>query len=664
MSSATAPPSHVTESISDRKKSRELAEARQNGAVAPAVDVKTGAMINPHNPDFITKRPWYLGNNDDGPSLDHQVDPSSKELLLSMQSADIVLKQERQRLQQKQHDKKFEVGMWVEALKKSNKGPYRICQITKIAKKGTQFDLKFEDGTVELKVKYKAKSSKGNSGIFNKPRIRMTKTGSRSLRVDESKYGKETYDSKRDKFHGYDQETHTQKVSKVFAERDEIRKQSRDKTATSKDGKTGDGNDDKKKSKHDRGSDSDDSDVDDSDIGSEDDSDDEFVQRDEDDRIITTRLARQGGVGGAQMKVTARNLRIREDTAKYLRNLDPSSAFYDPKSRSMRDNPNPEVAAEESQFAGDNFARISGDAVQLADAHLFAWDAAEQGAGAELHPQANPSQVEMLKKKFQSKSAQLQLQKKKKVLDKYGGHEYLDGSGGLANAILPTKPIKGAQNRTTTAAEERKIRFGVSTISEEYSRDGRQLKGASKQPKQVAQASKYQEDIYINGHTSVWGSFFHIGAFQWGYLDDHSVIRNSYCTGDAGRQANDEANEMRFGTGVAGSAALAQARGMLKVMPKPKSNNGSSNTFEPPSSRSKFYGEANPNAEVDPGKVKKALEKMNKEDSSRDERKRKYNSVNAEDDVTEEEMEAYRLRKERNADPMAKISSEELLDYK
>jgi hypothetical protein len=32
-------PTHVTESINDRKKSREIAEARQNGAMAPEVDV-------------------------------------------------------------------------------------------------------------------------------------------------------------------------------------------------------------------------------------------------------------------------------------------------------------------------------------------------------------------------------------------------------------------------------------------------------------------------------------------------------------------------------------------------------------------------------------------------------------------------------------------------
>ena len=47
------------------------------------------------------------------------------------------------------------MGMWVEALK-NNKKPYRICKITKIAKKGTEFDLEFEDGTVERKVKLRS----------------------------------------------------------------------------------------------------------------------------------------------------------------------------------------------------------------------------------------------------------------------------------------------------------------------------------------------------------------------------------------------------------------------------------------------------------------------------------------------------------------------------
>lgn len=58
---------------------------------------------------------------------------------------------------------------------------------------------------------------------------------------------------------------------------------------------------------------------------------------------------------------TVRNLRIREDTAKYLLNLDPSSAHYDPKSRSMRADPLPDKAPHEKTFAGDNATRESGD---------------------------------------------------------------------------------------------------------------------------------------------------------------------------------------------------------------------------------------------------------------------------------------------------------------
>mmetsp|Transcript_32548 Transcript_32548/g.79003 ORF Transcript_32548/g.79003 Transcript_32548/m.79003 type:complete len:641 (-) Transcript_32548:26-1948(-) len=637
---SSAAPSHVTETIADRKKSRELAEARQSGAMAPAVDVKTGAMINPHNPDFITKRPWYLGGNDTGPSLDHQtVDKDAKErVTLSLNSADLLVKEERRKLKEKQKRGKFEAGMWVEAMR-NNKGPYRICQIVKIAKKGTQFDLKYEDGTIERKVKFKPSKKK----LFNKPRIRMTKTGARSIHIDEEKHGHESYDSKRDTYHGYDHETHTKRIEKTFAEREEIRKQLREKKK-----KERAENPDSKKEKDVIS----DSDLD-SDVESGDDSDDEFVQNDEDDRVLTTRLARQGGVGGAQMKVTARNLRIREDTAKYLRNLDANSAYYDPKSRSMRQNPNPEIPSEEAPFAGDNFARISGDAVNLAQTQMFAWDATAKSGTDELHPQANPSQVELLKKKFQKKSADLAVQKKRKVLDKYGGQEYLDGSGGLATAV----------EEKNTSSKQSKIRFGVSTVNQEYSRDGRLLKGSVAKAKQVALKSKYEEDIYPNGHTSVWGSFFHIAAFSWGYDCDHSLIKNSYGTGLNGRKANDKAHLLQYGTGVAGSAALAQARGMLKAIPSGQRGQGNGK-FEPPSNRSKMYGEADQKAIIDQDKVKAALEGYDKkEQESMDTRKRKYNSVESNVDVTDAEMEAYRLRKEKAADPMAKISSDELLDY-
>lgn len=121
---------------------------------------------------------------------------------------------------------------------------------------------------------------------------------------------------------------------------------------------------------------------------------------------------------------------------------------------------------------------------------------------------------------------------------------------------------------------DRKLRFGVSTEQEQYNIDGRlvkandsmKLKKQQQNAKQQRQriVSKYEEDIYMNGHISVWGSFFHMGAFTWGYADDHSLLRNSYCTGMNGRIANDEAHLLQYGTGITGSAELAQARVIAK----------------------------------------------------------------------------------------------------
>jgi pre-mRNA-processing factor SLU7 len=47
---------------------------------------------------------------------------------------------------------------------------------------------------------------------------------------------------------------------------------------------------------------------------------------------------------------TVRNLRIREDTAKYLLNLDVDSAHYDPKTRSMREDPLPDADPNEKFY--------------------------------------------------------------------------------------------------------------------------------------------------------------------------------------------------------------------------------------------------------------------------------------------------------------------------
>ena len=663
---------HQTQTISDRFKSREEQAARASGQLPPEVDVKTGSMINPHNPEFITKRPWYLGGNDEGPSLDHQATQKdeSERLELSLKEADRLVQLERQKLKVAKREQKFKVGMWVEALKR-NKRPFSICQVVKIAKKGTMFDLKFEDGSIETNIVTK-KQDRGKRNA----RIRVTKAGNRSFHVDHGKHGKETYDSKRDKYHGFEIHDHLQNLEQRYQERDAIRKKiksrkekddNEDETQDKKDSN----NEKQQEQQHASDSDSDY----DSDAGS--DSDDEFVQKDADAKVHVSRHARQGGVGGQQMKVTARNLRIREDTAKYLRNLDPNSAYYDPKSRSMRDNPNPEMDPSEATFAGDNFSRISGDAIGLAQTQVFAWDMEKAAGGssggggggagtttttaaaaiaATMHPQANPSLAETLKKQFTNKEEDLKTKRKKTVLAKYGGAEYLDGNEGLGTEESKTDTTMARE------AQKRKARFGVTVREEHYSRDGKTKSNTIS--KLINQKSKYEEDIFINGHNTVWGSYFHKGAFRWGYEDDHSLMKNSYCTGAAGRQANDESNELRFGTGIAGSAALAQANEILKTMLPNKKSSSNSNGRP---TNSQMYGEADQFAKMDSKKLKEALDKTNDAEEkavrSGGSSKRKYNSLNVDIDVSVEEMEAYRMTRERADDPLSKLSSDEILEY-
>jgi pre-mRNA-processing factor SLU7 len=358
--------------------------------------------------------------------------------------------------------------------------------------------------------------------------------------------------------------------------------------------------------------------------------------------------------------------RSREDTAKYLHNLDTESAYYDPKSRSMRDNPHASTGVDPSQvsFAGDNFARVSGDTVELANTQLFAWEAESKGL-SQVHPQANPSQAELLRKEFKSKSTDLQLAKQRAVLEKYGGAEYLDGPDGLASAAKKWLPstgstpvdsgIAGRKQQGPAAgppAVDRQVRFGVSTQLVEYSRDGRLHKVSGKTvvretTHRVPIVSKYEEDLFTNGHRTVWGSYFHKGAFSWGYEDDHSLLRNSYCTGEAGREANDEAHALQYGTGEVGSAELAQARALLSKQPlgtKKDTSLGTSSMLQ----RSKLYGEANPTPDLDEAKLREALQRQAQEKNDAaeaDDRKRKYHSMNAEVNVTEEDMEAYRLAK-------------------
>merc|ERR1711862_397092 len=175
------------------------------GNAPPEMDVNTGAIINPHNPEFITRRPWYLSGNDEdkGPTLSHQADqrPLSEKNELSLTDADALVAQQRSKVKsqlkknktsKKNREQFFKVGMWIEALRKKRK-PYQMCEIISIDKRKKLYEVKFEDGFKE-KIKFHSKENN----------LRMTKAGARSFKINKEIYGKETYDSKRDAYHGFD----------------------------------------------------------------------------------------------------------------------------------------------------------------------------------------------------------------------------------------------------------------------------------------------------------------------------------------------------------------------------------------------------------------------------------------------------------------------------
>lgn len=577
-------------SSSEFKRKKELDEARRNGTLPPEQDAD-GNLINPHNPEYISKRPWYLGDSES--SLKHQT-LQNQSHLLSIHEAD---------------------NLYLRGKKKVSTGSVHIAAAAGPPRKWRKGACK----------NCGAMSHKTVECVERPRKVGAWKTN-KDLQIDEvlvdvrsQQYGKLAYDAKRDQWLGYDPKDHTQTIQRyenIDAARKKLRMEQVTKelressTKKKKEGKSGEPNSDS------------DSDYESDAQSSE---DDEFRDRDE-GPMFTERVARQGGVGGAQMKTTVRNLRIREDTAKYLRNLNPNSAYYDPKTRSMRDNPNPELNPEDTAFIGDNMVRFTGDAQKLASQQMFAWEGYTKGV-TEIHPLANPSQAEFMKKQYEEKKKALELEKKRKILDKYGGQAHLEA---------PPKELLLAQSESYV----------------EYSRDGRVVKGLERAPVR----SKYVEDVLENNHTSIWGSWYDRRERSWGYACCHSKVRKSYCTGEEGKRA------MESVAAAQNTVPVADQRAMLPPKEVSEASDKDDSSVSALQKRSEMYGE-NVAVDLDAKKLKKAMEKVAKQQAQAemDDKKRKYNSM-SNYEVEKEEMEAYKLLKTRGDDPMAKFLGKDVLE--
>ncbi|KAI9293117.1 hypothetical protein K502DRAFT_343419 [Neoconidiobolus thromboides FSU 785] len=411
----------------DFRKQKDLEAARKAGT-APAELDEEGNEINPHIPQYISKAPWYLDSG--GPSLKHQ---------------------RPQKFEDKDKDSWYDKGATAgPAATKYRKGACQNC------------------GAMTHKTKE----------CVERPRKLGAKFTGKDIKPDEVIQNLEfNYDSKRDRWNGYDATEHD-KLFKVHNMIEEARKKRKAKELDEAALAGISTNQELKKV----------IDPSNMEFGSSDDSDD-------DDEKYAEKGA-MTGQAGAKSKTTVKNLRIREDIPKYLRNLDVDSAYYDPKSRSMRDNPTQDNPNEAS-FAGDNFIRQTGDASKVVNLQLYAWKEAEENEDG-LHLEANPTQYELKYKKHLDEKEATKNVTRQSVLEKYGGIEHLNA---------PDRELLMAQTESYV----------------EYSRTGAVIFGQEK----AIPKTKYQEDAYPQNHTSVWGSYFEEG--KWGYQCCHSFYKNAYC---------------------------------------------------------------------------------------------------------------------------------------
>ncbi|XP_046333941.1 pre-mRNA-splicing factor SLU7-like [Haliotis rufescens] len=332
-----------------------------------------------------------------------------------------------------------------------------------------------------------------------------------------------------------------------------------------------------------------------------------------------------------KQRITVRNLRIREDTAKYLYNLDPNSAYYDPKTRSMRENPYKINAGKDgldALYGGDNFVRGSGDAHDMAKQQMFAWEAFERGT--DVHLQADPTKLELLHKEYSTRKQDYKKSAKDSIIDKYGGQEHLEA---------PPKQLLLAQTEDYV----------------EYSRHGTVIKGMER----AKVKSRYEEDIYINNHTSVWGSYWRDG--QWGFRCCHAVIKESYCTGEAGKEADGMGGLIAIENGQIEEPPKSLVEEHQEKMAEKKKKKKKKEKKKRKKKHKKRHSSSDSSSESedDEEKLKKALQREAEHQRSADrllamdERKRPYNSMYDAKAPTEEELEAWKMKRQREEDPMA-----------
>ncbi|SOV12226.1 pre-mRNA-splicing factor SLU7, putative [Plasmodium gaboni] len=438
----------------EKKKELELNEARKAGKVEALKD-EEGNDINPHMPQYIIKAPWYL--NQTKPGLKHQRYKGSDKI----------------KIEEERNKKLF----------LNNNKSQEFC--------------------------------KNCGSVAHKEKDCLERT--RKKKVNFMKYDNEDficvtqdlgYDGNRDRWVGYNVNNFDyiyKEYEKIVEEKkkrkaEDLKKQYEKKSIKKKKIHGNNKNDDNDDN-------NDDNNDDDEKSSSESENLDESFN--EDNKLKADTMDTQNSTintinKNEKNRNIARNLRIREDTAKYLYNLSLNSAFYDPKSRSMREDPFANIRKhlndDDNYYKGENYYNNTDDAIESKKLEIFAWESYKRGEN--VHFNAQPTQLELMYKEY--------LEKKKKIIKK------------KQEDILKTYKCQNFQEQQTNQEE-----LLQSEVYTEY-KPIEQLNNKNLK-KNIKVPSKYEEDIYLFDHSSVFGSYYDKHTKKWGYKCCSSTNKYDKC---------------------------------------------------------------------------------------------------------------------------------------
>lgn len=212
-----------------------------------------------------------------------------------------------------------------------------------------------------------------------------------------------------------------------------------------------------------------------------------------------------------------KTIRDRQDVPAYILNISSSKKIhYDPKSRLAKD-PSKGFINDKNQFV----KKLTGEAKRLDSLQKFAWDQNKQNQEIDmrkafeqkltgqnvsetneykvdlnLNMEANPTAMMLQAKHEQEQQKEGRDKRKNDLVAKYGGEEFL------------SRPQEKVQ-----------VTEAIKTTEKSLNKDKSGLK-----------RSIYPEDNYVMNHKSIWGSYYLNGV--WGYNCCKQTTRNARCTID------------------------------------------------------------------------------------------------------------------------------------